>query len=81
MLWRIRSDHASCSEILESEIFISVVNAIVKSHAGITAGIYGVDSPDFLDTIDITDNQIAHDGRPDNISIGNAILTSTIFLQ
>jgi len=57
------------------------MNAIVKSHAGISAGVHVVDSPDFLDSINITDNQIAHDGCLDNISIGHAVLTSTIDLK
>lgn len=81
MQWRIWSNHASGSEIPESEIFISTMNAIVKSHAGISAGVHVVDSPDFLDAINITDNQIAHNGCLDHISIGHAVLTSTIALQ
>ena len=81
MVWRRRGNYVSGSEILKSEIFKSTVNAKIKSYAGISTGIHVVDSPDFLDTINITNNQIAHDGCLDNISIGNAVLGSTIVLK
>lgn len=60
MQWRIWTNHASCSEILKSEIFLSTMNVIVKSHAGISAGVHVVDSPDFLDVINITDNHMSN---------------------